>query len=206
MTTKIRFINNSTNKNLPSIIITADNNISTFNMVTDGIAWRVLKAIGRGSQSAFIYDSNLAIRAGWDNGENVTKLLNAQLGKQYHVIQNNTGIVLEKIGNASSPEIIELHNKINVDGGVLAQIFNDGKIIMGKKIVGYKQSAVFKPSTKLYWGLASEIDEGKGLNSKSAVLDSNNFFELDLKGISDTLVSLNGNAKEGYFFQIEHQK
>ncbi|MBW8186320.1 hypothetical protein [Shewanella nanhaiensis] len=206
MATNIKFINNSTNKNLFSIIITAKNNISTFDMVTDGIAWRVLKNIGRGSQSSFKYNSNYSIRAGWDNGENVTSLLKAQTGKKYQVTNNNTGIILQNIGNTNSTEEIELINNIKVDDGVLAQIFNDNKIIMGKKSVGYGQSAVFKPSNKLYWGIASEIDEGKGLSSKSAVLNSNSFFELDLDGISDALVSLNGNAKDGFFFQTEYQK
>ncbi|MDK1285743.1 hypothetical protein [Pseudoalteromonas umbrosa] len=206
MTTRIKFINRSMNYNLPQIFITAENGMSAIDTITDGIAWRVIKGIGCGSVSQFNFNSSFSIRASWDKGKSLTKTLPAQFEGQYAVMQNSTGIILEKVGNAATQGCIELINHIHEDNGVLAQLYNDGKLIMGKKNVGYKQSALFKPSQKLYWGLASEIKEGKSLTSKSAVLNTNSLFELDLSGVSDVLVSLNGNAKEGYYFQVEEQR
>lgn len=202
MSINIKFINRSLHNNLPQVFITAHNNISSFNAVTQGVAWRVLKYIGRESISSFTYSQTYSIRAGWDNGNNLTKTLPAKLGAQYMVSQNTTGVILEKIGNAREDDIIELVNDIQIDDGLMAQLLNDNKIIMGHKCIGYQQTGIFKPSNKIFWGLASEIKEGKGL-SKSVVLNSNELFELDLTGESDVLVTLNGNAKEGYFFQVE---
>ncbi|SHO58907.1 hypothetical protein [Vibrio quintilis] len=203
MMTHIKFINKSMNRNLPQVFITANNEISAFNSLVDGIAWRVIKKIGRGSIANFYFDTDFTIRAGWDNGVNLTRLLPAIPGKKYEVTQDDTGVVLEEMGNSADQNIIELVNNICVDNGLLAQLYNDNKIIMGKKIVGYKQSAVFKPARKLYWGLASEICEGKGLASESAILNTSDLFELDLDGVSEVLVSLNGNARGGYYFQVE---
>ncbi|MDP5215434.1 hypothetical protein ORJ66_20510 [Pseudoalteromonas tunicata] len=205
MITNIKYINKSSNKDLPQVFITAENNISDFNSFSDGIAWRVLKNIGRDSISSFSFNDNYELRAGWHNGENMTKILSAQLGGQYAILQNETGIVLERTNDTVDQGIIELVNHIHVQDGVFAQLFNANKMILRKKIVGYQQSAVFKPSRKLYWGLASEIVESKGLSSESAVLSTKNFFELDLYGLSDVLVSLNGNPKDGYYFKTEYQ-
>ncbi|WP_405631647.1 hypothetical protein [Pseudoalteromonas sp. Ld20] len=203
MKTQIKFINHSMNKSLPHVFIFAESGMHDFNPITDGIAWRVLKNVGRGSVASLIYEPDFTIRAGWNNGADTTRMLLAEVGKQYQIIEDNTGVILEKSGNAATKDIIELVNNIQVDSGVSAQLCNGGKAIIGKKIVGYQQSAIFKPSNKLYWGLASEISEGKGLASKSVVLNSNRFFELDLSGVAEVLVSLNGNAKDGYHFQVE---
>jgi len=191
------------NRNLPQVFIFACNESPSFDVINDGVAWKVLKDIGRESLSKFRYRSSYCIRASWDNGENYTATLQAEIGFQYLVKKNNTGYVLEKNGLSTDQGAIEILNNINVKGGILAQLCNDGRVIMGKKIVAYNQQASFRPSEKIYWGLASEINEGKGI--KSAVLNSKNFFEVNLKGLSDIWVSLNGNAKNGYYFQIEKQ-
>ena len=57
---------------------------------------------------------------------------------------------------------------------------------------------------KLYWGLASEIQEGAQISS--AVLNSDQFFEQDLEGVSEVTVSLYGNAEDGYQFKLENQR
>ena len=76
--------------------------------------------------------------------------------------------------------------------------------MMTKKIVAYDQKATFVLHTKLYWGLASEIQEGDQLSS--AVLNSDSFFEQDLEGMSEVTVGLYGNAQDGYMFKIDSWK
>ena len=203
MVTNIKYINQSMNKNLPQVFVFSKNEIPSFDSVADGIAWKVIKNIGRGSISKFQYFDNYTVRAAWNNGLDTTAELNAKIGFRYTVTLNKTGIVLEKDGNASYDDCIEIVNKVNVKNGILAQLSNNGNVLIGKKIVAYDQIASFVPSKTLFWGLASEIIEGKGI--KSAVLNSTNFFELNIRGLSEVIVSLNGNAENGYYFQVENQ-
>ncbi|MFT7009423.1 MAG: hypothetical protein ACJAXJ_003971 [Colwellia sp.] len=205
MTTLIKYINQSMNKDLPQVFVFARNEVPTFDAITDGVAWRVISNIGRGSMASFTYDNTYSIRARWQNGANQTSTLAAQIGKRYNVLRNKTGIVIKQTGEANAEGTIELNSLVNVENGISAQLCNDNRLIMGKKIVGYQQSAVFKPGNKIYWGLASSITEGKGLGTASAVLNSNSFFELELSGVAEVVVSLNGNAENGYYFEVEEQ-
>ncbi|CAM4114376.1 hypothetical protein PSOS111911_02545 [Pseudoalteromonas ostreae] len=76
--------------------------------------------------------------------------------------------------------------------------------MMEKRIVGFGQKATFILKPKLYWGVASEIEESQLLNS--AVLNTDSFFEQDLEGVTKATISLNGNAEDGYSFKIESQQ
>ena len=92
---------------------------------------------------------------------------------------------------ASSPE----NNSINTD---LEQKISDGIIDFGKI-----HTSVLHP--KLYWGLASEIQESKQKDFTGS--NSNNFFELDLEELSEITVTLHGNAEDGYHtHQKQHKK
>jgi hypothetical protein len=86
---------------------------------------------------------------------------------------------------------------------VSVHLSKDGRTIISKNIVAYGQKATFVLHPKLYWGIASEIQEGMELSS--AVLDTDDFFEQNLEGVSDVTVGLYGNAKDGYQFKIEDQ-
>jgi len=189
------------NKTLPQIFVFAANDVVGFDHIQEGIAWRVIKNIGRGSCSSFQYEDFFQIRAAWNNGTSYTDTIDAKIGKHYSVIKNKTGIVLKANGDSINKDEIELTNDVEVNEGILAQLLNNGNVMIGKKRVGYSQSAFFKPSKKIYWGMASDVQEGKGL--KSAVLNSSKFFELNLNGVSNVLVSLNGNAEKGYYFEVE---
>ncbi len=76
--------------------------------------------------------------------------------------------------------------------------------MMTKKIVAYGQKATFVLHPKLYWGLASEIQEGEQLSS--AVLNSTSFYELDLEGLTEVTIGLYGNAQSGYDFKVDSKK
>jgi hypothetical protein len=199
--TKICYVNKSANKDLPQVFIFAQNEISNFDSIEGEVAWKVIKNIGRGSRSTFYYSPEYWVQASWDNGSNSTAQIPAKLGGKYQVIQDTTGIVLKPNGDASDAKTIEVANAIEVTNGVAAQYCNNGKLMFEKSQVGYDQSAVFKPSSVIYFGLASEVTEGSSL--QSAVISSRKFFQLDLTGLSYVEVSLNGNAEIGYQFQIE---
>lgn len=199
--TKISYINNSANKTLPQVFIFAQNETPGFDSLKDGVAWKVIKDIGRGSRSTFYYDSEYHIQAAWNQNANKTEQIPAKIGGKYQVVKDTTGIVLKANGEASDSSIIEVVNDIEVLDGVSAQYCNSGHVILEKSQVGHRQSAIFRPSKKIYFGLASQITKGENL--QSAVINSTNFFELDLTGVSYIEVSLNGNASNGYHFQVE---
>ncbi|NNG44942.1 hypothetical protein HJP15_18810 [Pseudoalteromonas sp. NEC-BIFX-2020_002] len=202
--TQITYINKSLNKDMPKIFVFATNELPSFNALQDGIAWKVISKIGRESMSRFTYPAQTKIFASWEDDCNQTKALNCTQGKRYTVTETNTGIVLVENGNAVRSDEIELTNEIKVQNGVSAYLSKNDSVLVKKNIVAYGQKASFRLLPKLYWGIASEINQSDAIGS--AVLDSDNFFVQNLESVSMATVSLNGNAKEGYTFKIEDQK
>jgi hypothetical protein len=55
---------------------------------------------------------------------------------------------------------------------------------------------------KLYWGVASEIQEGQAIGS--AVLNTDQFWVQDIEGVNNATVTLMGNPNEGYHFVVDN--
>jgi len=198
---KITYVNHSMNLDSPSVFVFTKNEIPTFDALKEGVAWKVIRKIGRGSRCQFTFPTATSISASWNNGTAQTALLPADIGSKYTVVKDASGIVLTGSGDADSTRAIDVCNEVRTPGGVSVNLYKDGRIIMTKNIVAYNQKATFVMHPKLYWGLASEIQEGDLLSS--AVLNSNNFYELDLEGVSEVALGLYGNAKDGYEFKID---
>ncbi len=201
---KITYVNESANQDLPKIFLFLKNEIPTFDALRDGVAWRVIEDVGRGSSCEFDYPIETAVRASWNNGTCRTALLDSSIGRRYCVTEDDTGIVIAADGDAGNTRSIDVVNDIRVSGGVSADLYKDGKLMMRKNVVAYGQKATFVLHPKLYVGLASEIQEGSLLSS--AVLDSDHFHELDLEGLTELKFALTGNAKDGYQFVIKEHK
>jgi len=69
-------------------------------------------------------------------------------------------------------------------------------------IAASHQKASFVLHPKIYWGVASEIQEGQAISS--AVLKSDNFFTQDIEGVNNSVVTLTGNPKAVYKFEVEN--
>ncbi|MDP4985530.1 hypothetical protein [Pseudoalteromonas tunicata] len=201
---EITYVNKSMNKDLPTIFVFTKNETPTFDALKEGVAWRVIPNIGRSSSSSFVFPIETSVGATWQGGQNKTQKLSSTIGKRYTVSKDATGVVLGANGNAADSKSIDVNNDVNVPNGISAELYKDGKLMMTKNIVGFGQKATFVLKPKLYWGVASEIQEGQFLNS--AVLNSDSFFEQDLEGITKATISLNGNAEDGYSFQIDSQE
>lgn len=201
---KITYINKSMNKDLPKIFIFTKNEVPTFDALKDGVAWKVIENVGRESNCDFVFPIETEVAAAWAGGSCRTKTLPSNIGSAYIVNQDDTGIVLSNNGSAGDTKSIDVMNDVHVENGVSVQFFKDHKLMMTKNIVGYGQKATFVLHPKLYWGVASEIQEGQLLSS--AVLNSTEFQEINIENVSQMTVSLNGNAKEGYEFKIESQE
>jgi len=200
----IKYVNKSMNKDLPKIFIFAKNEVPTFDALKEGVAWKVIDKVGRESSCEFSFPIDTEVLAAWNNNSCKTKKLNADIGGKYIVEEDATGIVMNKDGNAASTRAIDVTNDIHVQNGVSVELYKDGKLMMCKNVVGFGQKATFVLHPKLYWGVASEIQEGELLSS--AVLDSEHFFEQNLEGVSNVQIALYGNAQEGYEFKIENQE
>jgi hypothetical protein len=199
---KVTYINESDNHDNPQIVVFTKNMIPTSDPVEDVIAWIILRDIGKGSSSTFVFPIETSVQATWEEC-NKTRMLESEIGRQYTVEKDDTGIVLVAGGNATDPKVIEVNNNVNVFGGIEAQLFKGGKVVMTKHIAGSGQKASFVLHPKLYWGIASKITEGQPLNSADHKTDD--FFEQDLAGVSEVDVVLRGNDKDGYQFFIENQ-
>lgn len=201
---KITYVNRSMNKDLPKIFVFTKNELPTFDTLKEGVAWKVIGDVGRESSCEFVFPIKTEVRAAWDDNSCKTKCLASEIGSRYVVVQDETGIVLEKNGNAGNVRSIDVCNNVHVKNGVSVELYKNSKLMMRKNIVGYAQKATFVIHPKLYWGVASEIQEGEMISS--AVLDSDHFFEQNLEGVSDVVIGLYGNAELGYQFKIESQK
>lgn len=200
---KITYVNNSMNVDRPTIFVFTKNMVPTFDTLKHGVAWKVLPDIGRGSSYSFVYPNETFVQATWGDG-NTTPMIPAVAGKRYSVEKDKTGIILKEAGPASQPTAIEVNSSVQVRGGVTAQITKDGKVLMSKKVIVPHQKATFILHLKLYWGIASEIQEGQALSS--AVLNTGQFFEQDIEGVKHAVVTLQGNAKDGYKFVVENRE
>ena len=201
---KITYVNRSMNQDLPKIFLFLKNEIPTFDALKEGVAWRVIEDVGRGSSCTVNYPIETAVSASWNDHTCQTALLGSTIGKRYCVEEDETGITISEEGNAGNTRSIDVTSQIHVPNGISVDLYKDGKLMMRKKTVAYDQKATFVLHPKLYWGLASEIQEGEQLSS--AVLNSDSFFEQDLEGVSEVTVGLHGNAQDGYQFVIESQK
>lgn len=198
---KITYVNNSMNPDKPTIFVFAKNGILTFDPLEHGIAWKTLPNIGEELSTCLVYPTECYIQAMWGTS-NKTQMLSASIGKRYAVEKDSTGIDLTEAGPASQPTAIEMSSLVNVEGGIRAQLVKDGSVLMEKKIVAYGQKATFILHPKLYWGIASEIQEGQSISS--AVLNTDQFFEQDIEGVNSAVVTLTGNPNEGYKFVVEN--
>ena len=127
--------------------------------------------------------------------------MEAENGMRLAVEEDDTGIVIKNAGTASQPNAIEVANLVHVKGGVRVQVFKDGSPLITKHGVAYGQKATFILHPKLYWGIASEIEEGDAIGS--AVMFSDDYWKLDIESLEKVVVVLKGNAKEGYRFSVE---
>jgi len=200
----ITYVNKSVNQDLPSVFIFTKNFVPSFNVYTNAIAWKIIDLVGRGSSCEFSYPIETQVRASWSDGSCKTRKLTANIGEQFMIREDSTGIVLDADGSASQTTAIDIINHAKISNGASAQLYKDGKLLMQKNIVAYNQRATFILHPKIYWGIASEIQEGEFISS--AVINSTHFFEQNLEGVSAATVSLNGNAETGYYFSVDSQE
>lgn len=198
---KIIYTNKSMKKNLSNIFVFTKNKIFSNEEIGNCIAWKVIENVGREFSCEFFFSHGYEICASWDEGACKTKAIPLNTGCKYVVRQDDTGVLLEPDGYTSNPSIVEVKNEIHMKDGICVEIYNNTGLIMADCEVGYDLKASFELQPVLFWGLACEIQEGELLST--AVLESDNFYEQSLEGVSHVGISLYGNDEEGYEFKVD---
>ncbi len=91
---KITYVNEATGQNLPKVFLFMKNEVPAFDALRDGVVWRVMEDVGRGSSREFDYPIQTSVRASWSGNTCRTALLEASIGGQYTGAEDETGITL----------------------------------------------------------------------------------------------------------------
>lgn len=193
---KINYTNDSLHTDKPTIFVFAKNLIPTFDVLTDGVAWKTMPLIEKGSRHSFVFPGESTLQAVAD-GIGKTGHVKAESGKRYRLDQTNAGLAFSPAGSADNPQLIEVVCGEGIPGEVMVSLCKSGRPILKHRLARDKP-AHFRPSRKLYWGIASRMDTG--LSIGGTVLHTDEFFEQDIEGVDQACVTLIGNPREGYQF------
>ena len=199
---KITYVNNSENTDNPSVFVFTKNQVPTFDVLKDGVAWKTMPDIGKGSAHVFTYPGESYVRVTGSDGS-ITNSIPANPGRTYIVKSEDGNLALMENGRASDAEAIEVNNEAQGAGIVKAHITKDGKVLLSHDVYP-SEKTIFKLKHKLYWGVASDIQEGQAIGTADLLRDT--FFEHDITGVKHAIVTLLGNPKDGYRFKVEHKR
>lgn len=96
---KITYVNRSLSQDPPKIILFHKNEIPTFNVMRDGVVWRVIKNVGRGSIFRLSYPTETAVSASWNDHTCQTAKLYPTIGKRYCVVEDKAGMNRPRFSN-----------------------------------------------------------------------------------------------------------
>ncbi|NHN27856.1 hypothetical protein FIA58_019435 [Flavobacterium jejuense] len=184
---KLTFINKS--EDLNNNIVVFQNNVAEKHD-NFAIAWKVIKNSGRLDSHPFTFSNNFEINTS-DSYGNFTPRLTTYLGQTYEMVKRNSGDVLQLSKTfASSVNVVEIKNGLAV-GVIDASCYKDGNLLATKKGITPGQKASFEFNSKIYIGVASQIEEGSLLNSE---MQSKINSEINLIGISSADIVMTGGG------------
>lgn len=187
MDIKLNFINLSNDVNNSQIVIFQKNVSTDFDELA--IAWKVISNCGRGDNHPFVFPMRSTITASDADGNYMPQKL-AENGQMFNVSRVASGNVLAQAGASSSSREIQLRNDLRT-GAITASVFKDNRLLAHKTGIVPGQKAVFEFKPTLWIGAASQIEQGKVMNS--AVLSDINT-ELSLLGIARADIVMTGGG------------
>ena len=114
----------------------------------------------------------------------------AQNGQMFSVSRAASGNVLAIAGASTSSRKIQLRNDLRT-GAISAGVFKDNRLLAKKTGIVPGQKAVFEFKPTLWIGTASQIEQGKVMNS-AVISDINT--ELSLLGIAHCDIVMTGGG------------
>jgi hypothetical protein len=187
MDIKLNFINDSNDVNNSEVVIFAKNVATDFDETA--IAWLVIQNCGHGDNHPFTYPMGFQVGAS-DSWGNYTPLLTASNGQQFSMVLSPSGDVLQYSGQAASVSEIEVRNALQ-KGAINAGIYKSGKLYAQATRIAPQQKAVFAFTPTLWIGVASQVKEGRVMNS--AIVSSINT-ELSLLGVASADIVMTGGG------------
>jgi hypothetical protein len=187
MDIKLNFINLSNDANNSQIVIFQKNVSTDFDELA--VAWKVISNCGRGDNHPFVFPIRTTLSASDADGNYMPQKL-AQNGEVFSVSRVASGNVLSLAGASPSSREIQLRNDLRT-GAITASVFKDNRLLAHKTGIVPGQKAVFEFKPTLWIGTASQIEQGKVMNS--AVLSDINT-ELSLLGIARADIVMTGGG------------
>lgn len=187
MDIKLNFINLSNDVNNSQIVIFQKNVSTDFDELA--VAWKVISNCGRGDNHPFVFPLQTTVTASDADGNYMPQKV-AQNGQMFSVSRAASGNVLGLAGASSSSREIQLRNDLRT-GAISAGVFKDNRLLAKKTGIVPGQKAVFEFKPTLWIGTASEVEQGKVMNS-AVISDINT--ELSLLGIARCDVVMTGGG------------
>ena len=206
MTTDINilFVNKSNDEDNSSVLVFMKPTES--NLTAQSTAWQVIDNIGYNCWHKFTYTLNTSVMALWDGGNSGTFPMDTANGKMYALKPTKGGFSLDETPstNQNTPPSNEFDvvNKVSTTNGISVVAFKGGNPVLTKKIVGKGEKAEFVFHPKLFFGLCSEYQVGDVVDS--AVM-SEEFKEVSIEDLKSLTVTLKGNARDGFTFEVSEQ-
>lgn len=187
MDIKLNFINLSNDVNNSQIVIFQKNVSTDFDELA--VAWNVISNCGRGDNHPFVFPLLTTVTASDSDGNYMPQKV-AQNGQMFSVSRAASGNVLAIAGASTSSREIQLRNDLRT-GAISAGVFKDNRLLAKKTGIVPGQKAVFEFKPTLWIGTASQIEQGKVMNS-AVISDINT--ELSLLGIARCDIVMTGGG------------
>ncbi|SOE97965.1 hypothetical protein SAMN05446635_5909 [Burkholderia sp. OK233] len=187
MDIKLNFINLSNDVNNSQIVVFQKNVSTDFDELA--VAWKVISNCGRGDNHPFVFPLQTTVTASDSDGNYMPQKV-AQNGQMFSVSRAASGNVLAIAGASSSSREIQLRNDLRT-GAISAGVFKDNRLLAKKTGIVPGQKAVFEFKPTLWIGTASQIEQGKVMNS-AVISDINT--ELSLLGIARCDIVMTGGG------------
>lgn len=188
METKITFINKSWDENNSNVVIFQKDEATSIQSTVN--AWKVIRHCGYNWSHEFVYSSSfeVAVKDAYHNSSNRK---GACPGQKWSVKQEPGGNTLELAKQkAVNWEEVEIKNDL-YRGSIDAQIYKQGRLVVGKNGVPPEQKAIFKLEPYIYVGVHAQVEEGDALDS--AVL-SDTKARFSLRGINEAQLIMTGGG------------
>lgn len=187
---KLNFVNKSNDANNSNVVIFQKNVSPTFaNIATNDVAWKVIQNCGTSDNHPFVYPLIFSVGAS-DSYGNFTPMFTASDGDGFDMINSNSGDVLVKGDDATSPTAVDIRNNLKT-GAINACCYRNGSLLAIKTNVVPQEKATFEFKPQIFIALSSEVVEGEVMNS--AVI-TQSATQIDLTGIASADIVMIGGG------------
>ncbi|WP_206956733.1 hypothetical protein [Trinickia acidisoli] len=187
MDIQLNFVNRSNDANNSSIVIFQKNVATDFDELH--VAWKVIRNCGQGDNHPFRFPMATTVSTS-DSYGNFMPQQDATNGQVFQVVRAPSGDVLQLASQPGSSKEVQVRNDLP-QGAVNATIYKDGTALALKTSIAPGQKAVFEFKPTVWIGVASQVEQGKLMNS--AVMSDINT-EISLLGIKSADIVMTGGG------------